>query len=343
MQVKSLSPPAPCARARAAIPTRARRVPARAAPAPAGIAHHLRGTSLNRALDVLGDWWTQRILRESFLGVRQFDAFQRHLAIPRQTLSVRLKGLVAHGILDASAGDYRLTPRGLALYPWALMIWRWSHQWGGASGPRHPARLRHLDCGHAMRPVFACAHCRKEVRLGDVDYQERAGAPRDVPATRGNDRRWTADKFVMGAKEAGGNVAFITADRWAHLILGAAFLGCRTFDVLQRELGISSNILAQRLALLVDAGFLEKTRSAEDARRFDYRLTPRSRDVFPLTIALVQWADRWLPVRRAPPMTRIHRACGHPLHALVACSHCDAELEARHVRVEKMPEAAVRT
>lgn len=343
MQVKSLSLATSGVRARAAVPVRAGRLPRRTDAAPPGIAHHLHDTSLNRALDVLGDWWTQRILRESFLGVRQFDAFQRHLAIPRQTLSVRLKGLVAHGILDAAAGDYRLTPRGLALYPWALMIWRWSQAWGGAAVPRHPARLRHLDCGHATRPVFACAHCRKEVRLGDVDYEERAGARRERPGAAGHDRRWTADRFVIGAKEAGGNVAFVTADRWAHLILGAAYLGCRTFDVLQRELGISSNILSQRLALLVDAGFLEKTRSAEDARRFDYRLTPRSRDVFPLTIALVQWADRWLPVRRAPPMTRIHRACGRPLHALVACSHCGAALEARRVRVEKMPEPAART
>jgi len=42
-------------------------------------------------------------------------------------------------------------------------------------------------------------------------------------------------------------------------------------------------------------------------------------------------------------MTRIHRACGQPLHAVVACSHCGAELEARRVRVEKMPEPAAAT
>ena len=336
MQVKSLSLPA----GRKLLPVRA---PALAAAASPSVARHLHDSSLNRALDVLGDWWTQRILRESFLGVRHFDVFQRHLEIPRQTLSVRLKELVANGILASADAQYRLTPRGLALYPWALMIWRWSQRWGGASGPRHPGRLRHLDCGHAMRPVFACAACREEVTLADVDYEERTVARQRAPAAPRGERRWTGDRFVVGGPQAQGNVAFITADRWTHLILGAAFLGCRTFDVLQRELGISSNILAQRLALLVDAGFLDKQRSADDARRFDYRLTPRSRDVFPLTIALVQWADRWLGPRRTPPMLRRHRACGQPLRALACCSHCAGELLARRVTFERLPKPVAST
>ncbi len=330
MQVKSLSLPA----RRSPSPGAA---PAVVAPASPSVARHLHDSSLNRALDVLGDWWTQRILRESFLGVRQFDVFQRHLEIPRQTLSVRLKELVGNGILEVSDAQYRLTPRGLALYPWALMIWRWSQRWGGAAGVRHPGRLRHLDCGHAMRPVFACAACRGEVTLTDVDYEEQAVAREGEPAATRGERRWTGDRFVVGGPQAEGNVAFITADRWTHLILGAAFLGCRTFDVLQRELGISSNILAQRLALLVDAGFLDKQRSTDDARRFDYRLTPRSRDVFPLTIALVQWADRWLGPRRPPPMLRRHRDCGQPLQALATCSRCAGELLPRRVAFERMP------
>lgn len=334
MQVKSLSLPS----AAPSVPGCTSAAKARAAPR---VAHHLRGTSLNRALDVLGDWWTQRILRESFLGVRHFDAFQRHLEIPRQTLSVRLKHLVQHGVLSSNTSGYRLTPRGLALYPWALMIWRWSSIWGGAAGPRHPPRLVHADCGRPMRPVFACAACRCQVALRDVDCEERPGARREPSPLGRPERRWTADKFVMGAPQAGHNVAFVTADRWTHLILSAAFLGCRTFDVLQRETGISSNILAQRLALLVDAGFLVRTRSPDDARRFVYRLTPRSRDVFPLTITLVQWADRWLPpARRAPTMTRIHRACGKPLHAVVTCSVCGEALLPRRVSFKALPPAS---
>lgn len=302
----------------------------------------LRDSSLDLALDVLGDWWTQRILRESFLGVRNFDVFHRHLAIPRQTLSTRLKRLARHGVLAADAAGWRLTPRGLALYPWALMIWRWTSRWGGSGGPRHPALLVHADCGCGTRPQLCCAACRREVEPGDVEARPNPGARLRLAASRPsrNERRWTADRHVMGAPEARHNVAFVTADRWAHLIIGAAFLGCRSFDAMQRAIGISSNILSQRLALLTDAGFFDKSRSADDGRRFVYRLTAPGRDVFALTILLVQWAERWLAPRRTPLILRTHRACGQPLLALVTCSACGEELLARHVSFDPLPEPA---
>lgn len=300
------------------------------------VSHHLRGTSLNRALDAIGDWWTQRILRESFLGVRNFDEFQSHLAIPRQTLSQRLKDLVAHDIFDVSRGGYRLTPRGLALYPWALMVWAWSRKWGGNAGPRHPASLVHHDCGHTMTPLFACGACLAEVTLRDIDYEATPTPRRSTATSMARAKRWSGSKAVMDAAEAGQNIAFITADRWTHLILSAVFLGCRSFDRMEREIGISTNILAQRLALLVEAGFLEKKRAPTDARRYVYSLTPRSRDVFPLTISLVQWADKWLPAAGDPPLVRYHRACGARLHASVICSHCKVELVPRAVSFQPL-------
>jgi len=298
------------------------------------VSHQVRGCSLNRALNLIGDWWTQLILRESFLGVRNFDEFQSHLAIPRQTLSQRLKDLVAHDILDVSRGGYRLTPCGLALYPWALMVWRWSRKWGGSAGPRHPSRLLHHDCGHAMTPRLACGECNAKVTLRDIDYEVSPRQRDAAPALRG--KRWTGTKAVTDAAEAGQNIAFITADRWSHLILSAIFLGCRSFDKLERELGISTNILARRLALLIEAGFLEKLRSPTDARRYVYSLTPRSRDVFPLTISLIRWADEWMPAAGAPPLVRYHRACGARLSARVICSHCNGELVPSAVSFEPL-------
>jgi len=307
-----------------------------------GIAVPLRGSSLDLALDVLGDWWTQRILRESFLGTRNFDVFHRHLAIPRQTLSDRLKRLDRHGVLVPEDGAWRLTPRGLALYPWALMIWRWTSRFAGSGGPRHPARLVHADCGRVTRPLLACAACRREVAPGDVEARAdpAAASVRLAASHPRNDRRWSADRHVMGAAVARHNVAFVTADRWAHLILGAVLLGGRSFDAMQRAIGIASNILSQRLKLLVDAGFLDKTRSTDDARRFVYRLTAPGRDVFALTILLVQWAERWLAPRRTPLVLRSHRPCGRPLVAVVTCSACGEELLPRRVSFDRLPEPA---
>lgn len=298
------------------------------------VSRHLRDTSLNRALDVIGDWWTQLILRESFLGVRNFGEFQSHLSIPCQTLSQRLKDLVANGIFDDSRGGYRLTPRGMALYPWALMVWRWTSKWRSESGPSHPPALVHHDCDHVMKPVFACGACRVEVTLRDVDYEATPATRRNASTKKIRAKRWSGAKALAGPAEAGQNIAFITADRWTHLILSAVFLGCRSFGRIGREIGISTNILAQRLELLVDSGFLKKKPDPADARRFLYSLTPRSRDVFPLTISLVQWADKWLPVDTAPPLVRYHRACGARLHADVICSHCSGELLPRAVSIQ---------
>ena len=314
------------------------------------VAHHLRGSSLNRALDVVGDWWTQRILRECFLGVRKFDVFQSRLGVPRQTLTVRLRALVRHGILDTARGGYRLTPRGLALYPWALMIWRWTRTWSDGVITGQPLQLTHLDCGHLTTPVFACSGCGDEAAVRDVDYRDAPGQRAPGAAARhtpGPGTRWAGGRFVNSAVDGARHSAFVTADRWTHLILSAVFLGCRSFERIEREMGIAPNILAHRLALLVEAGFLEKRRGTKDARRFVYALTDRSRDVFPLTIALVQWADAWLAerpglpghqARHAPPMLRIHRACGASLHAEVRCSHCGVELLPHRVSFHPAPD-----
>ena len=309
-------------------------VPSRAL-AQVPVAHHLRGTSLNRALDAIGDWWTQRILRECFLGVRFFDAFAARLAVPRQTLSVRLKSLVSHGILDTSRGGYRLTASGLALYPWALMVWRWTRKWSDHAAAGQPATLVHLDCGQPTMPVFACAECHGRVTLRDVEIHPLPGA-RAARAARASARRGGGTRLAVGAGAAASHVALITADRWAHLIISAIFLGCRSFDRLHGEVGIATNVLAQRLALLVETGFLDKRRAADDGRRFHYGLTDRGRDVYPLTITLVQWADRHLPGGGKPPMRRVHRHCGATLDARVLCSHCKTELLPARVTFAKI-------
>lgn len=317
---------------------------ASSAPGSAGadtIATHLRRSSLNHALDVVGDWWIQRILREAFLGVHRFEDFQAHLGIPRQTLSQRLKWLVAQGVFDATRNNgYKLTPAGLALHPWALLVWRWTQKWGNGAEPRHPQELRHHDCGRTMTPMFACDACLHEVGLRDVSYQhaEYTGVPTraDEPPPAPQ-RRWSAGRAQDKTTTARQHLAFVTADRWAHLILSGIFLGCRSFDQLGRELGIATNVLAQRLALLVDTGFLKKSRSPSDARRFDYRLTERSRDVFPLSIALIQWADIWMPAPDGPPILRYHRNCGARLQAKVLCSHCRHELLPQAVTFQFTP------
>jgi len=116
------------------------------------------------AVRLIGDKWTFLILREAFNGVRRFDDMRRRTQAPRQVLSDRLSRLVADGMLrrvpyqehgQRARHEYRLTQKGLDLYPVliALMAWGDRH----AAGPAGPqVLLTHRDCGAGVGLQLAC-------------------------------------------------------------------------------------------------------------------------------------------------------------------------------------------
>jgi DNA-binding HxlR family transcriptional regulator len=82
-------------------------------------------------------------------------------------------------------------------------------------------------------------------------------------------------------------------ERWSFLILRASFNGLHHFEEFQSELGIARNILANRLARLVEHGILQRTPIAEDRRKIAYQLTDKGFALLPTMIALRQWGERW--------------------------------------------------
>ncbi len=140
--------------------------------------------SLARALGVVGDRWTLLILRDAFLRVRRFDDFQQRLGIARRVLAERLSGLVADGILEKVAyqerpvrHEYRLTRKGLDLYPVVLSLVRWGDvHCADDSGP--PVLHRHKDCGQLFHPVLACSECGETVGARDVTVESGAAEAR---------------------------------------------------------------------------------------------------------------------------------------------------------------------
>ncbi len=84
---------------------------------------------------------------------------------------------------------------------------------------------------------------------------------------------------------------------WTMLILRdlMVFGGHRRFEQLRDGLGISRNILTERLRGLVDSGIVIKVPIAEGARRQEYRLTEKGWDLMPIMVALSQWGDKWRP------------------------------------------------
>jgi DNA-binding HxlR family transcriptional regulator len=133
-----------------------------------------RDCSVERTLGILGDRWIFMILREAFFRVRHFDQFQENLGIATNILSHRLKVLVENGIMekqrdknDARRITYRLTEKGLDIYPIVLALMNWGDRWlAGKQGP--PLTLVHKPCQHPLTPVMCCDHCGRPVCARDV-------------------------------------------------------------------------------------------------------------------------------------------------------------------------------
>src|SRR5215470_15714010 len=131
--------------------------------------------SVARTLAVIGERWTMLILREAFMGRRRFDDFQRNIGIARNILAARLRALVSDGILERSEGgedeharvEYRLTKKGLDLYPVMVAMLRWGDTWlCGEKGP--PLTLVHRGCGAKATPAFVCPSCGENVNARDM-------------------------------------------------------------------------------------------------------------------------------------------------------------------------------
>lgn len=102
-------------------------------------------------------------------------------------------------------------------------------------------------------------------------------------------------------------------DWWSLLIVLHGMYGTRRFVDFQKELGIAKNILCDRLTRLVEDGVLKKVDVGEHGSRFEYRLTDKGRDLFPIVIALRQWGDKWNPAPDEPPLDLRDRATGQPV------------------------------
>jgi DNA-binding HxlR family transcriptional regulator len=138
--------------------------------------------SVARTVAVIGDRWTLLVLRDCFLGVRRFEAFQERLGISRTIIAERLKLLVDEGVLAKIPyqdrpvrHEYRLTEKGLALHPVVMSIVHWGDRfYAGEAGA--PLLHRHRTCGHDFHPVMTCSECGEAVGPRDVEPHAGPGA-----------------------------------------------------------------------------------------------------------------------------------------------------------------------
>lgn len=89
----------------------------------------------------------------------------------------------------------------------------------------------------------------------------------------------------------------IFGDTWTLLVLrDMMFAGKRHFrELLQSDERISSNILADRLARLVEHGLLTKSDDPSHKQKAIYSLTEKAITLLPVVVQIGAWASRWVP------------------------------------------------
>ena len=95
----------------------------------------------------------------------------------------------------------------------------------------------------------------------------------------------------------------VLGDRWSLLVVRDVMRGKRRYaEFLDSSEGIPTNILADRLKLLVKKGVIRSQRYSLHPPRVEYVLTPKGEDLRPIMRAMVEWGVRHAGGRTPPPM-----------------------------------------
>ncbi len=126
-------------------------------------------------------------------------------------------------------------------------------------------------------------------------------------------------------------------ERWTMMILRECFRGERRYDHFRSKLGLGSNVLNDRLRVLVAEGVLERVQYEARPPRHEYRLTPKGADLYPVLVTLMAWGDKY--ENSVPPVRLIHRGCGHAAQPRMTCAHCAVPVTWRDITAEFEPDA----
>ncbi|MCU1376281.1 MAG: helix-turn-helix HxlR type [Actinomycetia bacterium] len=132
----------------------------------------------------------------------------------------------------------------------------------------------------------------------------------------------------------------VVGEWWSLLIIRDVFLGYTRFDDIHGRLGISRNVLNQRLARLVEEGVLEKVPYQDNPPRSDYRLTEKGEDLWRVLGAMRAWGRKWgAPEAMATgeQYDTLHAACGTPVVGQTICPSCEHPVTRADVEYVRAP------
>jgi DNA-binding HxlR family transcriptional regulator len=120
----------------------------------------------------------------------------------------------------------------------------------------------------------------------------------------------------------------VIGQRWTPLIVRDLFAGMTKFEDIRRDLGIASNVLAVRLEELENHSVVGRRQYQSAPARYEYVLTDKGRDLYPVVATLLAWGDKWLSAPEGPPALTVHTDCGNVTTAKTVCAECGGELNA---------------
>ncbi|MGI9003942.1 MAG: winged helix-turn-helix transcriptional regulator [Pseudonocardia sp.] len=288
-------------------------------------------TAVGRALGRLGDSWTLLILQRAFLGVRRFAGWRDELGISESVLAGRLREMTAGGLLKTvpyrdggrTRLEYLLTDAALDLWSLFISIWSWERAWVPRAVPLPD--LVHSGCGCVTDVVLSCGACGAGVGVRDTHAIRQPGLALGKALPPRMHPRRTRAALPSDPLSSFPGALEILGDWWGTAVLAGAMLGLRSFTQYQRELGVSPDVLSDRLSRFVE---LEVLASGPGG----YRLTDKGRATFPIMIGVAAWGDRWFTADGCCPALQIvHRSCGAVLEPRLRCRECGDLLERRTV------------
>lgn len=291
-------------------------------------ARHIRASLVIPVLDLIGDRWTLLLLAALAAGPERFDALARRIGIARSTLAQRLVDLARDGLAERvryqakpPRFEYALTAKGRDTLAILHAIRNWDRHWAPAEAfeawPMADEPERRLVCRACGQAIHArevsYAGASQGLRPHAFRRALSSGGTESAPGGARSQRRARRSRESAARPQPLTTAADTLGNRSLALVIAAAFFGLRRFSDMERALCLAPNVLARRLDDLVAAGMLARHVYRERPRRWQYILTEKGLDLYPVIVAQIGWADRWLAGPGGPPLALTHRPCGKPL------------------------------
>ena len=305
--------------------------------------------AVRQAAQFVCDRATLLLLLQAHGGVTRYADFSLQTGLASRLLSARLAQMTQDGLLVRMPYSrrplrhaYHLTHMGTALFDVLALLTTWEQTWPDAATVNRQVQLVHADCQATGKPqatsVLAKAHCAacdtpvsaREVTL-HVSAKEMARMPDKSTSTRRTSE-------AAGQRSASNSALLpqalaVLGDKWSIEVMVAAFFRTRQFGEFGTRLGISSNILTDRLTRLVNLGLLSRGVDDGVARKGAYLLTPKGRDFYAVLIAIESWADAWVDRRVRSPVKLRHIRCRNALQLRLKCGACGQPLNHANARL----------